>query len=164
MQVGKKKLVLDHLIVQKIHEDDTEDLKSLLTFGAKALFEENNEDRDINCKRGVLLCVPKLIKMQDTENDVDDLINKIETEVVEEENNEAFSFARVWSTHKETLDDLIEAENAEETEDSWAQTLKKIAEKRSQLEVKEREKMGRGARRKTAGIKVFFSPSTCALS
>lgn len=64
MQVGKKKLVLDHLIVQKIHEDDTEDLKSLLTFGAKALFEENNEDRDINCKRGVFLCVPKLIKMQ----------------------------------------------------------------------------------------------------
>ena len=65
----------------------------------------------------------------------------------------------MWSTHKETLDDLIEAENAEETEDSWAQILKKIAEKRSQLEVKEREKMGRGARRKTAGIKVFFPPS-----
>ena len=64
MQVGKKKLVLDHLIVQKIHEDDTEDLKSLLTFGAKALFEENNEDRDINCTRGVFLWVSKLIKMQ----------------------------------------------------------------------------------------------------
>ena len=47
MQVGKKKLVLDHLIVQKIHEDDTEDLKSLLTFGAKALFEENNEELGI---------------------------------------------------------------------------------------------------------------------
>ena len=50
MQTGKKKLVLDHLIVQKIDEDDTEDLRSLLTFGAKALFEEGEGNHDINCQ------------------------------------------------------------------------------------------------------------------
>lgn len=52
IQTGKKKLVLDHLIVQKINDDDdNNDVQSMLTFGAKALFDESNEEnRDINCK------------------------------------------------------------------------------------------------------------------
>lgn len=51
MQVGKKKLVLDHLIVQKM--DDEEDgniIQSTLTFGAQALFEEQgDQSREITC-------------------------------------------------------------------------------------------------------------------
>jgi hypothetical protein len=53
MLMGKKKLVLDHLIVQKMDDDDDtgEDLKSILTFGAKALFEEEGDQssKDISC-------------------------------------------------------------------------------------------------------------------
>jgi hypothetical protein len=51
MQTGKKKLVLDHLIVQKMDDDDTagDDLQSILTFGAKALFEEDQSSKDIIC-------------------------------------------------------------------------------------------------------------------
>lgn len=53
MQTGKKKLVLDHLIVQKMDDDDgsKEDVQSILMFGAQALFEEGNngEDRQIHC-------------------------------------------------------------------------------------------------------------------
>ena len=51
MQAGKKKLVLDHLIVQKMDaEDDASDIQSILTFGANALFnEENDETRNITC-------------------------------------------------------------------------------------------------------------------
>lgn len=51
MQAGKKKLVLDHLIVQKMDDDDGgEDLRSIITFGAKALFEEGGQDsKDIVC-------------------------------------------------------------------------------------------------------------------
>lgn len=51
MQAGKKKLVLDHLIVQKMDDDenDSNDLKSILTFGAKALFEDDPNSRDITC-------------------------------------------------------------------------------------------------------------------
>lgn len=55
MQTGKKKLVLDHLIVQKMDDDEgsKEDVQSILMFGAQALFEEekNAEDRQIHCKR-----------------------------------------------------------------------------------------------------------------
>lgn len=51
MQTGKKKLVLDHLIVQKMDDQDSagEDLQSILTFGAKALFENGQDTKDIIC-------------------------------------------------------------------------------------------------------------------
>ena len=52
MQNGKKKLVLDHVIVQRMEEDeeDGNDIQSILTYGAKALFEETDQARDITCK------------------------------------------------------------------------------------------------------------------
>ena len=54
MQTGKKKLVLDHLIVQKINDDSEskEDVQSILMFGAKALFEDTEETaaREVHCK------------------------------------------------------------------------------------------------------------------
>jgi chromodomain-helicase-DNA-binding protein 4 len=51
MQTGKKKLVLDHLIVQKMDDQDSagEDLQSILTFGAKALFDDRQDAKDIIC-------------------------------------------------------------------------------------------------------------------
>jgi len=53
MQVGKKKLVLDHLIVQKMDQNDDEageDIQSILTYGAQKLFEESDNTRDITCR------------------------------------------------------------------------------------------------------------------
>jgi hypothetical protein len=52
MQIGKKKLVLDHLIVQKMDDDEEnggENVKSILTHGAQALFQSNESSRDITC-------------------------------------------------------------------------------------------------------------------
>lgn len=54
MQTGKKKLVLDHLIVQKMEDDDSkEDVQSILMFGVQTLFQdsETQTSRDINCER-----------------------------------------------------------------------------------------------------------------
>lgn len=53
MQIGKKKLVLDHLIVQKMDDDEDgagENIQSILTYGAQALFDEQQSSRDITCK------------------------------------------------------------------------------------------------------------------
>lgn len=58
MQIGKKKLVLDHLIVQKINDDEDnggEDVQSILTYGAQALFESEGSSRDITCEIGSIL-------------------------------------------------------------------------------------------------------------
>ena len=59
MQIGKKKLVLDHLIVQKMDDDEDnggENIQSILTYGAQALFEGDQEARDITCKASSLFC------------------------------------------------------------------------------------------------------------
>jgi chromodomain-helicase-DNA-binding protein 4 len=53
MQTGKKKLVLDHLIVQKMDDDDTggDDVQSFLMYGAQALFNEDAEhgSKEFSC-------------------------------------------------------------------------------------------------------------------
>ena len=47
---GKKKLVLDHLIVQKMDDqENTEDVQSILSYGARALFEEKDGETEMNC-------------------------------------------------------------------------------------------------------------------
>jgi chromodomain-helicase-DNA-binding protein 4 len=49
MSAGKKKLMLDHVIVQNMDEDEApEDLEGMLLSGAKALFEDNDEN-DVVC-------------------------------------------------------------------------------------------------------------------
>lgn len=53
MQIGKKKLVLDHLIVQKMDDNDDspgENVESILTYGAQALFDTDQAAKDIQCK------------------------------------------------------------------------------------------------------------------
>ena len=58
MQTGKKKLVLDHLIVQNMDDNEGEkDVHSILLFGAQALFEQGDAQsaKDIHCKRSVQL-------------------------------------------------------------------------------------------------------------
>ncbi|KAI0361386.1 hypothetical protein OH77DRAFT_1417635 [Trametes cingulata] len=143
MQTGKKKLVLDHLIVQKMDDESgtKEDVQSILMFGAKALFEENEESaaREIHY----------------SEHDIDNLIEKTEKEGDEVEHDSGagslFAFAKVWSADKDGLEDLPDdvAENPEEA-DSWAKALQLIATERA----KEREKeiTGRGVRRKAAAV------------
>lgn len=51
MQIGRKKMALDHLIVQKMDDGDGpgEDVQSILTYGAKQLFEDEGNARDIVC-------------------------------------------------------------------------------------------------------------------
>lgn len=52
MQIGKKKLVLDHLIVQKMDDDEDspgENMESILTYGAQALFDSEQVAKEIVC-------------------------------------------------------------------------------------------------------------------
>ncbi len=50
VQAGKKKLVLDHVIVQKMDDEEGGgDVRSILTYGALALFDETAAAREITC-------------------------------------------------------------------------------------------------------------------
>ncbi|KAJ7654999.1 SNF2 family DNA-dependent ATPase [Mycena polygramma] len=140
VQVGKKKLVLDHLIVQKMDDDDDagDNVESILTYGAQALFEADADARDIIY----------------TDTDIDKLIDKTEQEAEPEQTNEegvlSFSFAKIWAAEKDSLEEVMEEEDQG---DSWAQTLQKINEDREKVRAHEIATSGRGARRRAAAPK-----------
>lgn len=165
MQTGKKKLVLDHLIVQKMDDESgsKEDVQSILMFGAKALFEENEETvaREVHCEcsHNVSTATPFIVTPVDSEHDVDNLIDKTEKEgdQVEPDSTGAgslFAFAKVWSADKDDLEELAEeaSEHAEEA-DSWTKALELIATRKAAEQ--EKEVTGRGARRKAAAVFAF---------
>ncbi|KAJ7169708.1 SNF2 family DNA-dependent ATPase [Mycena filopes] len=140
VQVGKKKLVLDHLIVQKMDDDDDagDNVESILTYGAQALFQADAAARDIIY----------------TDTDIDKLIDKTEQEAEPEQTNEegalSFSFAKVWTAEKDSLQDLVEEEDQG---DSWAQALQNLNEELEKTKANEIALSGRGARRRAAAPK-----------
>ena len=164
MQTGKKKLVLDHLIVQKMDDDqkDADDVKSILMYGAKALFEEGNgENRDIVCEYILFAQFPldRLIAFEDSEQDIDQLIEKTEQGGDDQERDasskSAFSFARIFSAGKDILEEMPDENEPTKNEaDSWAQTLAHIAQVQAASQTRAVEISGRGVRRKAAQIKV----------
>jgi len=153
MQIGKKKLVLDHLIVQKMDDDvdgPGENFQSILTYGAQALFDADQTAKDISCA----CLIPALLRFahgtSDSEHDVLQLIEKTETEGdatdAPKEGGAAFSFAKIWSADKDQLDEVPDDDQV----DSWAQTLEKINEELQKEKNEEMLSSGRGARRKAA--------------
>ncbi|SJL05568.1 uncharacterized protein ARMOST_08931 [Armillaria ostoyae] len=137
VQVGKKKMVLDHLIVQKMDDDDSagENVQSILGYGAQALFESGNEStHDITY----------------TDHDVDNLIEKTEKEGDQDESAKeggaAFSFAKVWTADRDTLEEVRD----EDQGDSWTTTLQLITAEHEKTQQREVVATGRGVRRKAA--------------
>ncbi|KAK0464991.1 SNF2 family DNA-dependent ATPase [Desarmillaria tabescens] len=136
VQVGKKKMVLDHLIVQKMDDDDSagENVQSILGYGAQALFESGNETtHDITY----------------TDHDVDNLIEKTEKEGDQDEavkEGAAFSFAKIWTADRETLEEVRD----EDQGDSWTTTLQLITAEHEKIQQREVAATGRGVRRKAA--------------
>lgn len=131
MQAGKKKLVLDHLIVQKMDEDDAagDDVQSILTFGAKALFEEGAQGaHDIICTFILLWgCGLSQVFILDTDHDIEKLIEKTEQQGDQEEPEKkddfSFAFAKIWAADKDTLEEMDDTVQSNDKDDSWAQTL-----------------------------------------
>ncbi|KAJ3911523.1 P-loop containing nucleoside triphosphate hydrolase protein [Lentinula edodes] len=133
MQIGKKKLVLDHLIVQKMDDDESagENVQSILTYGAQQLFNESNgNSRDIIY----------------SEADIDNLITKTEKEGDQEnapKEGAAFSFAKIWTADKDELEEIADEDQFEV--DSWARPLQRINDERAKKQAQEDEEHGKRA-------------------
>jgi hypothetical protein len=168
MSMGKKKLVLDHLIVQKMDDDDDagEDLQSILMFGAKNLFEEEGDQcsKDISCTYIIATLEGTLGSdfVLDVDHDVEKLIEKTEVEgdqqAATKETGLSFSFAKVWAADKDTMEEIHEDVPDTEQGDSWALALERIAAAKGAEQVT--EVTGRGARRKAAAIFPQVIPMT----
>lgn len=146
MQIGKKKLSLDHLIIEKMgvegEEEEQVDVESVLKFGARALFEDEGDGAE-----------EKRIKYDS--DGVDRLLDRStieETKTTEVNGAEnAFSFARVWANDKGTLEEGVLGDDTSESgveTGFWDILLAEREEKAREEVVKAAEELGRGRRRK----------------
>ena len=139
MQIGKKKMVLDHVLIQQMdHEDDAGmDLESILRHGAEALFNDDNKGDIIYDSASV----DKLLDRSQIES----------TDTGEDKSAESqFSFARVWANDKATLEDNLGESGVATPADTTV--WDKILQERERIYAEEAaaraETLGRGKRKR----------------
>ncbi|KAF7593076.1 hypothetical protein BBP40_012093 [Aspergillus hancockii] len=147
MQIGKKKMVLDHVLIDRMasEEDDGQDLESILRHGAQALFD-NDDSGDIRYDSA----------------SVDKLLDRSQAEQAVSPNEKAdeshFSFARVWANDNQNLSDLQETESTPDTSAIWEKILRE-REEAALEEARKAEALGRGKRRR---VTVDYANNTAA--
>ncbi|GAO17121.1 hypothetical protein UVI_02026540 [Ustilaginoidea virens] len=144
MQIGKKKMALDHALIEKMDDEELagDDLESILKHGAQALFSDDYQKGAIHYNDS---SVDKLLDRSQME----------QTKVDEEGSAEAqFSYAKVWANEKAALEDGLGAPAESEaptliSSSVWDKILaEREAEARRQAEANQ-ERLGRGGRRRT---------------
>ena len=144
-QTSKKKMVLDHLIVESLDKDDEKlDVEGFLLHGLKAIFEDNGE---------------KDIKYDDA--DIEKLMDRSQLEdiVPDQSENEpglgSFKTARVWANSTAKLEDLPDENNNALEVDYWDKIIKERMSIAKAQRLAQQEEIGRGKRR--ASRKVWIS-------
>lgn len=149
MQIGRKKLALDHVLIERMDIDDESpvDLQSILQHGAAALFDENDE-KDIN---------------YDSES-VDKLLDRSQARDMESATDKStesqFSRARIWANDsKEMIDDLTVADAEPTTADPtiWEKLLQERERDAAQKRAATQETLGRGRRKRVVCLRQIYS-------
>lgn len=140
MQIGKKKMALDHVLIQSMDDPDDagRDLESILRHGAEALFDENDTTEDIKYDAA---SIEKLLDRSQTEDTVAGEDTSAESQ---------FSFARVWANDKTALqDNLGKSDEASAPNLTiWDKILKERERAAEEEEAAKAQAFGRGKRRR----------------
>ncbi|ORX91536.1 hypothetical protein K493DRAFT_286696 [Basidiobolus meristosporus CBS 931.73] len=130
LQVGKKKLVMDHLVIERMDNKDMKnsEVDSILRFGAKALFAEDVE--------------PAQTTIKYDESAITSLLSRVAEgpeadQISMESGSNGFGFAKIWSGDAAVLQ--------ENDEDYWIRILHNRLAK---TEKKEAPQYGRGSRKR----------------
>ncbi|KAK5706325.1 hypothetical protein LTR97_001313 [Elasticomyces elasticus] len=147
MQMGRRKLALEHVLIQNMDTDDAEenDLVSVLRHGAHQLFQDEGED-DINYDNA---SVERLLDRSQMENTNAGADKSAETQ---------FSVARVWANSAGALQDEMLGNDAGETTAAtlapdpgvWANILKERERLAADEAAAKAEAFGRGRRQRGA--------------
>ncbi|KAF2690124.1 hypothetical protein K458DRAFT_290576 [Lentithecium fluviatile CBS 122367] len=139
MQMGRKKMLLDHVVVQELNDDDIEekDVESILKYGAAELFKDDGADHEIRYDNA---SIEKLLDRSQIEN--------TKTNSDDDSAEAQFSFARVWVNDsgalKETLD-TVEEEIAPDP-GVWDKILKERQAAAAAEALARADALGRGKR------------------
>lgn len=141
MQKGKKKLALDHVLIERMEDDEEEDLESILRHGAQALFD-GDDSADVH---------------YDSES-IEKLLDRSQIEKAEHVNQDTssasteqprFSFARVWQNDRATLEEVAEAEETPVDANLWEKILRERERDATENDSRPSEGLGRGKRKRT---------------
>ncbi|KAL5461724.1 hypothetical protein PMIN06_002014 [Paraphaeosphaeria minitans] len=143
VQMGRKKMALDHVVVEQLGEDDIDDkdVESILKFGAAELFKDDAADHDIRYDDA---SIDKLLDRSQIENTKTSSDDSAESQ---------FSFARVWANDQGTLQENLgtaDDEVAPPDPGVWDKILKERRELAAAEALARAEALGRGKRARMA--------------
>jgi chromodomain-helicase-DNA-binding protein 4 len=149
IHMGRKKMALDHVVVEQLDADDVEehDVESILKFGAAELFKDDNADQDIRYDDE---SIEKLLDRSQIENTRSN---------TEDDSAEAqFSFARVWANDKGALENDLGTPDEEVAPDPgvWDKILKERQAIAAAEALARAEAMGRGRRARSVSWILFL--------
>ncbi|KAL8775017.1 MAG: hypothetical protein Q9209_000496 [Squamulea sp. 1 TL-2023] len=141
MQIGKKKMALDHALIEQMDADEDEslDVESILRHGTQALFQEG----DANDIKYDSVSVDQLLDRSQIEN----------TDIAKSQSAESqFSFARVWANDKGILEEDLENEDSDSASlpdtSIWENILKEREAEVAREAALRAETLGRGKRQR----------------
>lgn len=152
VQMGRKKMALDHVVVEQMGDEkiEDEDVDSILKYGAAELFKDDNADHDIHYDD---TSIDKLLDRSQIEN----------TRISNDESAESqFSFARVWANDQGKLQDDLDTpveEVAPPDPGVWDKILKERREIAAAEALARAEALGRGKRaRAVSDVRYYDCP------
>ncbi|KAF3051769.1 hypothetical protein E8E11_010546 [Didymella keratinophila] len=139
VQMGRKKMALDHVVVEQLDNDDAEehDVEGILRYGAAELFKDDNADRDIHYDDASIEKLLDRSQIEDT------------SAVAGDDSAEAqFSFARVWANDTGSLQDDLDIVEEETAPDPgvWDKILKERQAQAAADALSRAHALGRGKR------------------
>ncbi|KAF1845477.1 chromodomain-helicase-DNA-binding protein 4 [Cucurbitaria berberidis CBS 394.84] len=143
MQMGRKKMALDHVVVEQLgnstEEIEDHDVESILKFGAAELFKDDGADHDIRFDDA---SIDKLLDRSQIEN--------TKTSGDDDSAESQFSFARIWANDKGGLQEDFDTVDEEVAPDPgvWDKILKERQAAAAKEALARAEAMGRGRRAK----------------
>lgn len=150
MQAGRKKMALDHALIESMDDDDLagDDLESILKHGAQALFNDDYQKEAIHYDAA---SVDKLLDRSEVEQTKTNQEGSAETQ---------FSYARVWANEKSAFEGglVTEEESAPVPLNSsvWDSIIAQREEEARKEAEANREVLGRGGRRRMVSCSPFL--------
>ena len=145
VQMGRKKMALDHVVVHELDADDIEekDVVSMLKYGAAELFKDDAADHDIRYDDA---SIEKLLDR-----------SQIETNRTSDNDDSAesqFSFARVWANDSGALQETLDTVEEETAPDPgvWDKILKDRQAAAAAEALARADALGRGKRARMVRI------------
>jgi superfamily II DNA or RNA helicase len=141
MQIGRKKMALDHVVVEAMDAEDMEDkdVESILRYGAAELFNDDGEDKEIRYDDASIEKLLDRTQVEKTKSGADDSAES------------QFSLARVWANEENTLEDSLNtAEEVAPDPSVWQKILDSRARAAALEAATKADDFGRGKRSRMA--------------